>query len=141
MSNYQIIRTELINAFDSHLAPFSRKLNFTYHIVPNDCNIGIEGKAQDIFNMFALSISDEFEQIYIDTAFLPSKIKGNGIVLRLMEITFLIGQKHGYDTVVVNMVDGFYRALRNRGALETYKPNGTESYEDLILTNTTNFKK
>ncbi|MED3395509.1 hypothetical protein [Bacillus wiedmannii] len=137
MSKYQTIQTELTTAFNLHLAPLGKKFNFTYGTSHNVHRTEIEFKGKDTFDMFALTISDEFEQIHIDTAFLPIEIRGYGIVLRLMEITFLIGQKYGYDTVVVNMVPGFYNALDKRGALKTYNPDGTYNYDALILANTT----
>jgi hypothetical protein len=37
-------------------------------------------------------------------------------LLKLMKITYDIGKKHHYSTLVVGMVQGFYDALISRGA-------------------------
>jgi hypothetical protein len=88
--------------------------------------------------MFCFSIFDEDEegpgQITLDTLFLPFEVRRNGIVLKLMDITYQIAKKHHYTTVVVGMVEGFYNALVRRGA----KPI---DYETVQIIGSTNLKK
>ncbi|ETT61027.1 hypothetical protein BSK66_31830 [Paenibacillus odorifer] len=122
MSTMQIILKEIENQLITYLDTLENQYGLKYTLDFEDNRIEIRGQTveMDNFKMLFFSIFDKDEegpgQVALDTLFLPFELRGTGIVLKLMDITYQIAKKHSYTTMVVGMVEGFYKALVRRGA-------------------------
>ncbi|OAB29601.1 hypothetical protein [Paenibacillus macquariensis] len=140
MSTMQIILKEIEHQLITYLDTLENQYGLKYSLDFEHNRIEIRGQTvkTDNFKMFFFSIFDKDEegpgQIALDTLFLPFEVRHNGIVLKLMDITYQIAEKHRYTTIVVGMVEGFYNALVRRGA---YPLN----YETVQIVGRTNLKK
>ncbi|MFF2910017.1 hypothetical protein [Paenibacillus sp. NPDC057934] len=66
------------------------------------------------FKMFNLYILENELQIHNLVAY--RELRGKGIVMQMIDLTYKLSQKYDYHLFIVDMVPGFYGAMIRRGA-------------------------
>lgn len=68
-----------------------------------------------VLTVFVLERDNE---VQIPTIFMPTALRGHKLGFRVLQEIFTIGRQHGYNLLIIDMVESFHRKMLSLGAYE-----------------------